>query len=296
MKITKSTLKQIIQEEYAGREYDEGHADSYNYGDTTPRKDNPEYLKGFEAGIRQKEEESGDDYYDIRKSDLGPDRLEEDEWPDKVKKGRFTSYCKREGFDGPGIGCAEKAMDSDDASVRGMASFYMNTVKPKGKDASDVAEENLNLKLTKESLSQMIGEVLKEYGYRGRPTKAHKKKTKMRWNAKVAQLVKDQGGHIPMDMWTSDLAHAYNKRKSPAEAAEMVMRIQDKISETSMASGAVQGHVSNTTKNHKRNSLVEKAPPGKEDMVKALKKKMCGGKDDCPQAFATAWKAHNKNK
>ena len=40
--------------------------------------------------------------------------------------------------------------------------------------------------------------------------------------------------------------------------------------------------------------LQEKAPPGKEDMVMALKKKMCGGKDDCPQAFATAWKSHNQ--
>ena len=40
--------------------------------------------------------------------------------------------------------------------------------------------------------------------------------------------------------------------------------------------------------------LQEKAPPGKEDMVMALKKKMCGGKDDCPEAFATAWKSHNK--
>jgi len=29
-------------------------------------------------------------------------------------------------------------MNSDDASVRGMATFYMNTVKPKGKDAGDV--------------------------------------------------------------------------------------------------------------------------------------------------------------
>ena len=40
--------------------------------------------------------------------------------------------------------------------------------------------------------------------------------------------------------------------------------------------------------------LQETAPPGKEDMVMALKKKMCGGKDDCPEAFATAWKNHNK--
>jgi len=40
--------------------------------------------------------------------------------------------------------------------------------------------------------------------------------------------------------------------------------------------------------------LQEKAPPGKEDMVMALKKELCGGKDDCPEAFATAWKRHNK--
>ena len=40
--------------------------------------------------------------------------------------------------------------------------------------------------------------------------------------------------------------------------------------------------------------LQEKAPPGKEAMVKDLKKEMCGGKDDCPEAFATAWKSHNK--
>ena len=246
---------------------------------------------------------------------------EEEGFPasDELKKGRFTEYCKREGFDGPGIGCAEKAMDSDDASVRGMASFYMNTVKPKGKDASDVAEENL--KLTKESLSAMIQDVLEEekdwiqrvdkeikkdgtkgvctgkkfggptcrpgtprynlakvfrnmnevtadaqksaeyeslsamiqeaieeYGYRGRPTKASKQKAKVRWNAKVAQLVKDQGGHIPMDMWTGDLAHAYNQRKSPIEASEMVLRHQDELSETTMASGAIAGYAGKSPK------------------------------------------------
>jgi len=62
----------------------------------------------------------------------------EDGWPEDVKEGRFTEYCKREGFEGACIECAKKAMDSDDSSVRGMATFYMNTVKPKGKDASDV--------------------------------------------------------------------------------------------------------------------------------------------------------------
>ncbi|MFW6173059.1 MAG: DUF4116 domain-containing protein [Elusimicrobiota bacterium] len=54
----------------------------------------------------------------------------DDGWPDKLKEGRFTEYCKRQGFSGPCKECADKAMDSDDASVRGMASFYLNTVKP----------------------------------------------------------------------------------------------------------------------------------------------------------------------
>jgi hypothetical protein len=54
----------------------------------------------------------------------------ESEWPETLKKGRFTEYCKRNGFKGPCKECAEKAMKSDDASVRGMASFYLNTIKP----------------------------------------------------------------------------------------------------------------------------------------------------------------------
>lgn len=62
----------------------------------------------------------------------------EDGWPKKLKKGRFTQYCKGAGFAGPSESCAKKAMDSDDKSVRGMASFYMNTVKPKGKTATAV--------------------------------------------------------------------------------------------------------------------------------------------------------------
>jgi hypothetical protein len=36
VKITNSQLKQIIKEEYAGQAEDEGHADSYNYGERTP--------------------------------------------------------------------------------------------------------------------------------------------------------------------------------------------------------------------------------------------------------------------
>lgn len=53
-----------------------------------------------------------------------------DGWPKDLKKGRFTEWCKRNGFDGPSKSCADKALKSDDKSVRGMASFYLNTVKP----------------------------------------------------------------------------------------------------------------------------------------------------------------------
>ena len=42
--------------------------------------------------------------------------------------------------------------------------------------------------------------------------------------------------------------------------------------------------------------LQEEAPPGMEDKVKALKKKLCDGKDDCPQAFKIAWSEYNEKK
>jgi len=42
--------------------------------------------------------------------------------------------------------------------------------------------------------------------------------------------------------------------------------------------------------------LHEEAPPGMEDKVKALKKKLCGGKDDCPAAFKIAWSEYNEKK
>lgn len=67
--------------------------------------------------------------------------VKEDSWPEDLEEGRFTEYCKEQGFDEPCIECAKLALDSDDPSVRGMASFYMNTVQPKGKDAGDIKTE-----------------------------------------------------------------------------------------------------------------------------------------------------------
>ena len=50
----------------------------------------------------------------------------------------------------------------------------------------------------------------------------------------------------------------------------------------------------NISTSARENQLEEEAPPGMEDKVKALKKKMCGGKDDCPQAFKIAWAEYNE--
>ena len=51
-------------------------------------------------------------------------------WIQKIdlEEGRFTTYCKRNGFKGPCKACAEKALKSDDPSVRGMATWYKNVV------------------------------------------------------------------------------------------------------------------------------------------------------------------------
>jgi hypothetical protein len=45
------------------------------------------------------------------------------------KPGRFTTYCKKKGYKGACKECAQEAMKSDDASIRGMASFYMNVAR-----------------------------------------------------------------------------------------------------------------------------------------------------------------------
>lgn len=56
------------------------------------------------------------------------------EWPKiDLKEGRFTKWCKSHGFSGPSKACADKAFKSNDASVRGMASFYTNTTLKKKK-------------------------------------------------------------------------------------------------------------------------------------------------------------------
>ena len=74
---------------------------------------------------------------DINGWDFKEAAKKEEEWPKELKEGRFTEYCKRQGFKGPNKECAEKALDSDDASVRGMASWYLNTVVKKKEKKGD---------------------------------------------------------------------------------------------------------------------------------------------------------------
>jgi hypothetical protein len=54
-----------------------------------------------------------------------------EKWIQKIplKEGRFTTYCKKNGFKGPCQACADLALKSSDASVRGMANFWMNVAK-----------------------------------------------------------------------------------------------------------------------------------------------------------------------
>jgi hypothetical protein len=59
--------------------------------------------------------------------------------PKDMKDGRFTEYCKRNGYEGPCAACANEAMKSDDASVRGMASFYLNRAVKSKKKKAEVA-------------------------------------------------------------------------------------------------------------------------------------------------------------
>ncbi len=49
----------------------------------------------------------------------------------EMEKGRFTVWCKKEGFEGPSEACAKKAMSGDNKDVHKMATFYRNTVEGK---------------------------------------------------------------------------------------------------------------------------------------------------------------------
>lgn len=74
----------------------------------------------------------------------------------ELKKGKFTSWCKANGFDGPSASCAKKAMsDENDAETHKMATFYMNTVKPNGETTKDIDEKN-NKNNTKENIKESM--------------------------------------------------------------------------------------------------------------------------------------------
>ena len=57
-----------------------------------------------------------------------------------LKKGRFTEYCKTQGFKGVCDACIDKALKSDDKSVRGMAGFALAAIKMRKKKATEEVE------------------------------------------------------------------------------------------------------------------------------------------------------------
>jgi hypothetical protein len=77
----------------------------------------------------------------------------------EMDEGSFTAWCKNNGFkDGPSIACAKKAMGDDkSAAIHKKATFYMNTVQPKGKTTKDLEENNNNNKnpQIKESMKRL---------------------------------------------------------------------------------------------------------------------------------------------
>lgn len=71
----------------------------------------------------------------VRGTDLNEEDVNE---ADHIKKGKFTAWCKSNGFEGPSIACSKKAKASNSTSAHKMATFYLNTVQPHGKTAKDI--------------------------------------------------------------------------------------------------------------------------------------------------------------
>ena len=91
---------------------------------------------------------------DKTKSDSGATYKDISE--EELKKGKFTSWCKGNGFEGPSIACAKSAMqDKNDTETHKMATFYMNTVQPKGKTTKDIDENKNNKTEIKESMKRL---------------------------------------------------------------------------------------------------------------------------------------------
>ena len=78
--------------------------------------------------------ESDEDLMESIDKHFGINKVDESD----VEKGKFTSWCKKSGFEGPSIACAKKAMGGNSTSAHKMATFYMNTVQPKGKTTKDL--------------------------------------------------------------------------------------------------------------------------------------------------------------
>jgi len=105
-------------------------------GDKKGEKGGKYYDKLDEMEKKVEKDKEASIFFDLMKT------AKADAWPKKLKKGRFTEYCKKNGFKGPCKACADKALKSSDASVRGMASFYLNTTLKRKK-----SNTNRNVKI-----------------------------------------------------------------------------------------------------------------------------------------------------
>jgi len=92
-------------------------------------------MRVIEAASRRKQDKDAstedDSVIEAARQVIAAARKRKKKWIGKIdlKKGRFTEYCKGQGFDGPCQACAEKALNSPDKSVRGMAGFYRASQK-----------------------------------------------------------------------------------------------------------------------------------------------------------------------
>lgn len=131
-------------------------ADIKDYGNKPYAFENEEKKTAKVKDTEEKPKNDGEDYEKIsREVEYGVNPYSDEMNEAEIEKGKFTKWCKSHGFEGPSISCAKKAMsDKYESSTHKMATFYMNTVQPKGKTTKDL-EENKNNPKIKESMKRL---------------------------------------------------------------------------------------------------------------------------------------------
>ena len=134
------------------------------------------------------------------------------------------------------------------------------------------------IKLTAEKLDQLIEEVMKEDNWYG-----------------------DFGTTVPPQKKIPKTSETKSKSSFIDAAIAKRIRlidIKDKNKLASILSNELDKVIDEVVEEFMRDTKIvnEEAPPGREDQVMKLKQKFCGGKKDCPRAYATAWASYNKSK